>query len=463
MPPRTDWHMANSGRGSRKRTRMHRRLTLRGACWKKSRAGLTISTTTRYREKKSEGELRKEADTRIMGILRESPRLKRPLAHRLSDSEQQERRNRYEKKSARAASSAESSTDATEGRGGERRSERRNTQSSSSVRRGELGGAAVGHAAALLFIIVIVGVHPRSSIFLVLPLHSFYFPQLCTLFTDFPLLLILSIFCDTRVTKLFCPFNHRDTLTLLLIPLHPLTLLLFIHLLHRRLPLLALGLLPDLHGVFLPQLLLAPLVVLHLVGELRLVLRPDQVGPRPLHQAQLPELQLLGRLVVPQQHRALQVLQGLLLVQLLGDDKGTRGQGEVQRAYVPVHTALCIRPCAYGPVHTALCIRPSAYGPLHTALCTRPSAHGPLAPETCLSGRSREEAAVVARQQHLPLVLATLQLVVLPLAPQKPRLLLRLQLLQTLLLVHQPLLLLPLRGRLVLIQLLERRKEDRLI
>lgn len=62
---------------------------------------------------------------------------------------------------------------------------------------------------------------------------------------------------------------------------------------------------------------------------------------------------------------------------------------------------------------------------------------------------------VVASQQHLPLVLATLQLVVLPLPPEQAGLLLRLHLLQTLLLTDQPLLLLPLRSRLVLIQLLK--------
>lgn len=57
-------------------------------------------------------------------------------------------------------------------------------------------------------------------------------------------------------------------------------------------------------------------------------------------------------------------------------------------------------------------------------------------------------------QQHLPLVLATLQLVVLPLPPQQAGLLLRLHLLQALLLADQPLLLLPLGGGLVLAQLL---------
>lgn len=79
----------------------------------------------------------------------------------------------------------------------------------------------------------------------------------------------------------------------------------------------ALGLLADLHSVLLSQLVLAPLVVLHLVGEFCLVLCSDQFGPGSLHYAELSELQLLGGLVVPQQHGALQVLLRLLLVQLL--------------------------------------------------------------------------------------------------------------------------------------------------
>lgn len=61
---------------------------------------------------------------------------------------------------------------------------------------------------------------------------------------------------------------------------------------------------------------------------------------------------------------------------------------------------------------------------------------------------------VVACQEHLPLVLAALQLVVLPLPPQQTGLLLRLHLLQTLLLPDQPLLFLPLWSRLILAQLL---------
>lgn len=87
-----------------------------------------------------------------------------------------------------------------------------------------------------------------------------------------------------------------------------------------------LGLLPDLHGVLLPKLLLTPLVVLHLIGQLGLVLRSDQLGPGALHRAQLPELELLGGLVVPQQHGALQVLLGLLLIQLLKDGEKQESQ-----------------------------------------------------------------------------------------------------------------------------------------
>lgn len=65
---------------------------------------------------------------------------------------------------------------------------------------------------------------------------------------------------------------------------------------------------------------------------------------------------------------------------------------------------------------------------------------------------------VVARQEHLPLVLAALQLIVLPLPPEETGLLFRLHLLQTLLLPDQPLLFLPLRSRLILVQLLFRQK-----
>lgn len=52
----------------------------------------------------------------------------------------------------------------------------------------------------------------------------------------------------------------------------------------------ALRLLTDLHAVFLPQFLLTPLVVVHLIGQLTLVLCADKVGPCVLHEAQLTEL-----------------------------------------------------------------------------------------------------------------------------------------------------------------------------
>lgn len=66
----------------------------------------------------------------------------------------------------------------------------------------------------------------------------------------------------------------------------------------------ALGLLPDLHRVFLSKFLLPTFVVLHLVSELSLMLRSDQLGSSSLHRVQLPELQLLRGLVVSQQHGA---------------------------------------------------------------------------------------------------------------------------------------------------------------
>lgn len=93
----------------------------------------------------------------------------------------------------------------------------------------------------------------------------------------------------------------------------------------------ALGLLPDLYGVFLSQFLLSALVVLHLIGQFRLMLCSDQVGSSSLHRAQLPELELLGGLVVPQQHGTLQILLGLLLVQVLEEDETeVRGNQEGQ-------------------------------------------------------------------------------------------------------------------------------------
>jgi len=79
----------------------------------------------------------------------------------------------------------------------------------------------------------------------------------------------------------------------------------------------ALGLLSDLHDVLAPQLPLPPLIVFQLVGELRLVLGPNQVRPRSLDRLQVPELQLLHRLVLSEQHGVLQVLLCLPLVELL--------------------------------------------------------------------------------------------------------------------------------------------------
>lgn len=82
----------------------------------------------------------------------------------------------------------------------------------------------------------------------------------------------------------------------------------------------ALRLLTDLHAVLLPEFLFTPLVVVHLIGQLTLVLCADEVGPCVLYQAQLTELQLLGGLMMPQQHGALQILLSLPLIQLLQGD-----------------------------------------------------------------------------------------------------------------------------------------------
>lgn len=62
---------------------------------------------------------------------------------------------------------------------------------------------------------------------------------------------------------------------------------------------------------------------------------------------------------------------------------------------------------------------------------------------------------VMTPKQHSPLEAATLQLQVLPLPPEQVGLLLRLEVLDVLLLLGQPLLLLLLGSTLVLIQLLE--------
>lgn len=82
----------------------------------------------------------------------------------------------------------------------------------------------------------------------------------------------------------------------------------------------ALGLLSDLHNMLAPQLPLPPLIVLQLVGELCLVLGPDQLCSCLLDCPQVPELQLLHRLMMPEQHGVLQVLLGLPFVQFLKNE-----------------------------------------------------------------------------------------------------------------------------------------------
>lgn len=65
------------------------------------------------------------------------------------------------------------------------------------------------------------------------------------------------------------------------------------------------------------ELALAPVVVLNLVLQLGLVLQADQVHAQLLEGLELPLLQLLGGLVVTDQHGVLHLLLGFLLVQLL--------------------------------------------------------------------------------------------------------------------------------------------------
>lgn len=79
----------------------------------------------------------------------------------------------------------------------------------------------------------------------------------------------------------------------------------------------ALGLLSDLHYMLTPQLPLPPLIVFQLVGELCLVLGPDQLCTRLLDCAQVPKLQLLHWFMMPKQHGMLQVLLCLPFVQFL--------------------------------------------------------------------------------------------------------------------------------------------------
>lgn len=73
-----------------------------------------------------------------------------------------------------------------------------------------------------------------------------------------------------------------------------------------------------------PQLPLPPLVVFQLIGELCLVLGADQLGSRLLDGPQVPELQLLHGLVMPEQHGVLQVLLCLPFVQLLNKNRENR-------------------------------------------------------------------------------------------------------------------------------------------
>lgn len=87
----------------------------------------------------------------------------------------------------------------------------------------------------------------------------------------------------------------------------------------------ALGLLSDLHDMLASQLPLPPLIVFQLVGELCLVLGPDQLCPRLLDRPQVPELQLLHRLVMPEQHGMFQVLLCLPFVQLLIEEEKMQG------------------------------------------------------------------------------------------------------------------------------------------
>lgn len=79
----------------------------------------------------------------------------------------------------------------------------------------------------------------------------------------------------------------------------------------------AFGLLSDLHYVLAPQLPLPPLVIFQLIGELRLVLCADELSPCLLNGAQVPELQFLHWLMVPEQHGMFQVLLSLTFIELL--------------------------------------------------------------------------------------------------------------------------------------------------
>lgn len=66
--------------------------------------------------------------------------------------------------------------------------------------------------------------------------------------------------------------------------------------------------------MFAVELSLPSVVVLNLVLQFRLVLQADQVHPQLLQRLQLPLLQLLGGLIVADQHGVLHLLLSLLLV-----------------------------------------------------------------------------------------------------------------------------------------------------
>lgn len=91
----------------------------------------------------------------------------------------------------------------------------------------------------------------------------------------------------------------------------------------RPIHLEVLGLLPKLQHMLAVQFTLTAVVVLDLVLQLCLVLQADQVHAQLLQGLELPLLQLLGGLVMADQHGVLHLLLGLLLVQLL------RGRGRM--------------------------------------------------------------------------------------------------------------------------------------
>lgn len=76
--------------------------------------------------------------------------------------------------------------------------------------------------------------------------------------------------------------------------------------------------------MFAVEFALTSVVILNLVLQLRLVLQTDQVHPQLLQRLQLPVLQFLHGLVVADQHGVFHLFLGLLLVQLLGEDREER-------------------------------------------------------------------------------------------------------------------------------------------